>query len=291
MRTFFSEQTRRLKWALRPRRTVTVARFDAETDRWVDVEAAVAVERDALTVVTFNIWFGDHHALERYRAIANVLEPHAPDVIAFQEVTSEALAVFLAQPWIRQHYYRAAATGDDFGRTGLLVLSRLPVSEVVYTHLPRSVGRGLLQANLTINGRTLAICSLHLESGKTAAELRARQLDTVFRTVKATENVMLLGDFNLRNAESIQTAEPYTDAWPALRPFEDGFTEDTSVNLMLSDTKAKRRQVRFDRVLIKGDQWIPAQIQLLGTAPISCALPRVFPSDHFGVLCQVVRAG
>lgn len=270
---------------------MTVARFDAETDRWVDVEAAVAVERDALTLVTFNIWFGDHHALERYRAIANVLEPHAPDVIAFQEVTSEALAVFLAQPWIRQHYYRAAATGDDFGRTGLLVLSRLPVSEVVYTHLPHSVGRGLLQANLTINGRTLAICSLHLESGKTAAELRARQLDTVFRTVKATENVMLLGDFNLRNAESIQSAEPYTDAWPALRPFEDGFTEDTSVNLMLSDTKTKRRQVRFDRVLIKGDQWIPAQIQLLGTAPISCALPRVFPSDHFGVLCQVVRAG
>lgn len=111
--------------------------------------------------------------------------------------------------WIRQQYHRAAVTGDDVSRTaGLLVLSRLPLSHVVYVHLPPSVGRGLLQAKLTINGRTLAICSLHPESGKTASKLRARQLDRVFRAVKTAEDVMLLGDFNLRNAEHIHAPDP-----------------------------------------------------------------------------------
>ena len=80
---------------------------------------------------------------------------------------------------------------------------------------------------------------------------------------------------------------PYCDVWPALRPDEDGFTEDTSINLMRYDMKDKHRHVRFDRVLLKGRQWAAADIELLGTEPIAAELPRVFPSDHFGVECRL----
>lgn len=247
------------------------------------------MERDELTFVTFNIWFGDHQATARYQAIVDLLEAHAPDVIALQEVTIAALDVFLAQPWIRQHYVHAAVAGEDFATYGLLILSRLPLSHARYTHLPRSVGRGLLQAEVTVNGHQLTICSLHLESGKAASELRAHQLATVFRIVGPAENAVLCGDFNLRNAESVRLPASYVDAWPTLRPFDEGFTEDTTVNLMLNDSKGKHRRVRFDRILVKGDHWVPTQIRLLGTAPISPTLPRVFPSDHFGLLCRMVR--
>jgi len=82
---------------------------------------------------------------------------------------------------------------------------------------------------------------------------------------------------------------PYRDAWPALRPGEDGFTEDTSINLMRYDMKDKHRHVRFDRVLLKGRQWTAADIQLLGTEPVAPDLPRVFPSDHFGVECLLTH--
>lgn len=276
---------------MRPRRGVGIAEFDAHANRWVDVETAIPVQRDELTFATFNIWFSDHHATARYHAIADLLEAHSPDVIALQEVTPPALEVFLARPWIRQHYHRAAATGHAFGRNGLLLLSRLPMSHAVYTHLPRSVGRGLLQANVTVNGRALTICSLHLESGKSASEIRAHQLATVFRAVDTAENAVLCGDFNLRNAEGGRLPETWVDAWPALHPGDEGFTEDTSVNLMLNDSKGKPRKVRFDRILVKGDQWVPADIRLLGTEPISQTTPRVFPSDHFGLLCRVVPAG
>ena len=80
---------------------------------------------------------------------------------------------------------------------------------------------------------------------------------------------------------------PYIDVWPALRPHDEGFTEDTSINLMRFDMKNKHRHVRFDRVLLKGSHWSAAQIELVGTEPISPALPRVFPSDHFGVECRL----
>ncbi len=276
---------------LRPRRGVAVGRFDETTNRWVDVDADADILRDHLTLATYNIWFGDHYAAERYRVIAKLLSAHNPDVIVFQEVTRESLAEFLAQPWIRQRYYRAAVTGRDFGNYGLLMLSQLPIARVTYTHLPASVGRGLLQARLRVNGRTLDVCAVHLESGKESARIRARQVDRVFRAVEIAEDVVLLGDFNMRDDENVRIPTSYVDVWPVLRPHQEGFTEDTSINLMLSDTKKKTRHVRFDRVLIKGDGWAPVAIQLLGTEPISSALPRVFPSDHFGLLCGIARAG
>ena len=68
---------------------------------------------------------------------------------------------------------------------------------------------------------------------------------------------------------------------------DDGFTEDTSINLMRFDMKNKHRHVRFDRVLLKGPHWTAADIELLGKKPISADLPRVFPSDHFGVECRL----
>jgi tyrosyl-DNA phosphodiesterase 2 len=281
---------RPLWWMLHPRRSVSVGRFDVRADRWVDVEDVTAVERDDLTVATYNIWFSDYWAEERYRAIAEVLSAEAPDVIVFQEVTSGALAEFLVQPWLREHYYRAAATGDDFGNYGMLMLSRLPISGVSYNRLPTRLGRGFLQAELTVNGRGLVICSVHLESGKAKSQLRARQLRRVFRALGTAEDVLILGDFNMRDVENDRIRSPYIDIWPALRPCDDGFTEDTSINFMRYDSKNKSRHVRFDRILLKGGRWAPSAIKLLGTEPISDDLPRVFPSDHFGVLCRVVRS-
>ena len=103
---------------------------------------------------------------------------------------------------------------------------------------------------------------------------------------------MLLGDFNLRDTENDALDPTYRDVWPQLRPGEPGFTEDTSINLMRYDMKNKHRHVRFDRVLVGSRAWQPAEIRLLGVEPIAPSLPRIFPSDHFGVLCRLgARSG
>jgi tyrosyl-DNA phosphodiesterase 2 len=265
---------------------VPVGTFDVSSNRWVNADTAGAAERDGLTVTTFNVWFSEYHAEERYRAIAHLLSRNPPDVMVFQEVTREALTVFLDQPWIRVRYHRAEITGDDLGNYGMLMLSRLPLNRVTYTRLPTYLARGFLMAELTVNGLPLVIAAVHLESGKAAARLRARQLGRIFRALRRAESAIVMGDFNTRDAENGIITAPYRDVWPALRPHDDGFTEDTSINLMRFDSKNKERHVRFDRILLKADGWAPTGIDLLGTEPISSALPRVFPSDHFGVQCR-----
>lgn len=273
---------------LRRRRSVTVGRFDAATGRWADIDAAGAVDRDELTVATFNVWFDSRHAEQRYLAIAELLHELAPDVIALQEVTPQALAIFLAQPWVRDRYLRAEVVGGDARNYGMLMLSRVPISRVTYTRLPTRQSRGFLQAELAVNDTRQVVCCLHLDSGKSSARLRAWQLRRIFSALRTAEDAVLLGDFNMRDAENGRITAPYCDVWPALRPHDDGFTEDTSINLMRLDANNKKRQVRFDRVLLKGNRWRAASIELLGTRPISSALPRVFPSDHFGVACRLV---
>lgn len=275
--------------AVRHRYHVPVGAFDAANNRWTDVHAQEGVERDALTLATFNIWFDEYFATDRYLAIAELLARDMPDVMVFQEVTPAALDLFLAQPWIREHYRRAAVTGVELGNYGMLMLSRLPIDRVTYTPLPTRLARGFLTAEFTINGGALAICGVHLESGKASAGLRATQLSRVVRALDRADDAVVLGDFNVRDDENERIGPPFCDVWPLLRPHDDGFTEDTSINLMRLDSKNKHRQVRFDRVLLKGAGWTAQSIELLGTEPISRAHPRVFPSDHFGVQCRLVR--
>jgi tyrosyl-DNA phosphodiesterase 2 len=275
---------------MRRRRAVPVGVFDPAAGRWRDDvdEPATPVACDELTVTTFNIWFDDYHAEQRYLAMARLLANHQPDLLVFQEVTPAALDVFLAQPWIREQYRRAAVVGSGVGNYGMLLLSRLPLTGVTYTGLPTRLSRGFLRAHCVVNGSPLAICSIHLDSGKRSARLRARQLHRIFRALRRVDDAVVLGDFNMRDAENARITAPFVDVWPVLRPGEDGFTEDTDINLMRWDSKPKHRQVRFDRVLVKGERWRAAGIELLGTEPVSPASPRVFPSDHFGVWCRLV---
>jgi tyrosyl-DNA phosphodiesterase 2 len=271
------------------RRAVQVGTYDPATNGWLTVDDTIAVECDELVLTTFNVWFDAYFADQRHRAIAQLLSREMPHVMVFQEITPAALSIFLAQPWIRQHYRRAAVVGGRTGNYGMLMLSRLPTGRATYTRLPTRLSRGFLKAEFMVNGRPLVVCSIHLESGKRRARLRGRQLRRMFRALRSADDAIVLGDFNMRDTENARIAPPYHDVWPMLRPDDDGFTEDTAINHMRFDSKNKHRQVRFDRVLLKGSAWAAAGIELLGTEAISSARPRVFPSDHFGVMCRLVR--
>ncbi|WP_422743209.1 endonuclease/exonuclease/phosphatase family protein [Mycobacterium sp. WMMD1722] len=268
----------------RRRTTVPVESYDRAGGTWRDDAGP-----DTLTLATFNIWFDEYHAEQRYRAISELLAQRLPDVVVLQEVTPAALDIVDSQDWVRQHYRRAAVVGAGVGNYGMVVLSRLAMSDVTYTPLPTRLSRGFLRASCTVGGTELVVCNIHLDSGKHSAGLRVRQLRRIFRALRRAGDAVVLGDFNMRDAENRHIAPPYRDVWPALRPTEPGFTEDTDINLMRWDSKPKHRQVRFDRVLLKGDSWAASEIELLGTEPISPATPRVFPSDHFGLWCRLVR--
>ncbi len=154
--------------------------------------------------------------------MADALAEPAPDVMVFQEVTAPALEVLCAQPWIRAHYHRAAVTGGRLGNYGMLLLSRLPVERVGYHRLPTRLSRGYLRVELRIGGRPCTILGIHLESGKDATQMRARQLGRIDAAVRAAPEVVIMGDFNLRDSENGSIPAGYRDAWTTLRPTEPG---------------------------------------------------------------------
>eukprot|EP00479_Gromia_sphaerica_P003730 TRINITY_DN14399_c0_g1_i1.p1 TRINITY_DN14399_c0_g1~~TRINITY_DN14399_c0_g1_i1.p1 ORF type:complete len:102 (+),score=21.23 TRINITY_DN14399_c0_g1_i1:284-589(+) len=81
-----------------------------------------------------------------------------------------------------------------------------------------------------------------------------------------------MGDFNFHSTweENEKIPGDFSDIWASIHPDKDGFTEDTHVNEMRYSVRhrGEHKQVRFDRILIKSDDWIESSISRLGTEPI-----------------------
>jgi endonuclease/exonuclease/phosphatase family metal-dependent hydrolase len=260
----------------------------------------------SLTLVTYNVWFGEYFRAERRRALVAILRECDADIIALQEVTPSLLRVLQAQAWLRERYRFADVSVDPYG---VLMLTRVPVRRFAVHALPTRMGRSLLVAELDRDDG-LAVATVHLESLH-YADTRQRQLARIFPVLAAYPHAVLMGDFNLCSSwpENRHLDPRYTDIWPHLRPHEPGWTEDTDLNTMRLLVNNKRTQVRFDRIILRstGDRWRPRAIDRLGTEPIEVAPDRaygdrargdrapghrtvaVFPSDHFGLCATIVR--
>jgi tyrosyl-DNA phosphodiesterase 2 len=271
--------------------------FDPASGTWVEDRAptAAAERAAALTIVTWNTWFAPYCFDARFRALLGLVRAQRPDVVCFQEIVPESLDMLVAEPWVRDGYRVSDVMGATFDSYGVVLLSRLPVRSLAFHELPGHMGRRLLVAEVDTGAGSVVVGTVHLESLKHNRDVRSEQLQVVFPLLKAASaDVVLTGDFNFCSswaAENASLDPEFVDLWPALRGRAPGYTEDTDVNVMLRNVKAKDKSVRFDRVLLRsvGGAWRPRSIHLLGTAPIAAASPDVFPSDHFGLAAAIER--
>jgi tyrosyl-DNA phosphodiesterase 2 len=233
-------------------------------DAWTDCVEDAASECRELSCITFNTWFqGPEHAA-RYRALLEVLEGAAADVVMLQECTVQLLEMLLAAPWVREkyRYARAPFRADAIPSHGLMLLSKLPLRDATLHPLPTNMGRGALVAHCGV----LTLATVHLESMKTHAETRAEQMKTVFALLAADPHVVLGGDFNFCSSwpeENSRLDPGYVDVWPAVLPEDPGYTRPG-------------KPLRFDRLLARG-RWRPIAARLIGTTG------KVLPSDHYGL--------
>ena len=266
------------------------AKFDPQTGNWcIDSESGSPTDLAELTLVTFNVWFDDYYALERCEALLEIVRQCDADIICLQEIKTRYLNFILQQPWVQKGYQVSDFTGRTIQPYGVLLLSRLPITQLRLHRLPSMMARKLLVTGFELNRQTVEIATVHLESMKAFAPSRKRQLSLIFPALAESQHVMLMGDFNFcarRSPEENACIDPdYQDMWIVLHGDDPGYTEDTNINLMRLEKNQKHKQVRFDRMLVRSSTpgWRPASIELLGTEPISANLPNVFPSDHFGL--------
>ncbi|MGW1067478.1 endonuclease/exonuclease/phosphatase family protein [Streptomyces aureus] len=111
------------------------------------------------------------------------------------------------------------APGRPRAQYGTAILSRYPIGRWSNTHLfrsPQGEQRGLLYAEIDVDGTPVHIFTVHLEW--LAAADRSQQAKEVVELIGSTAPAILLGDFNApptaQEIETIRTA--YTDCWSLL---------------------------------------------------------------------------
>jgi endonuclease/exonuclease/phosphatase family metal-dependent hydrolase len=229
------------------------------------------------------VWFGTRRETKeelrpRFTALFKIVESKDADVVCFQEMTTNIIALLMEQEWIRQRYW---ITDTDEARTflgyGVLMLSKLPYKHLKLQELPTQLGRKVLVAEFNLNGQSFAIATSHLESYTKDAPIRAKQLRVIRHILHEQNytNAVIMGDFNFASAAERlgslgSTMKDYRDQWLELKgPAVAGYTYDAHKNLMLKKIKrAKKERVRIDLILSRSKNWRPAEVLLLGTRPI-----------------------
>jgi len=150
-------------------------------------------------------------------------------------------------------------------------------------------------------------------------ESRIKELQILNREIinHMYDNILIVGDFNADANDKLHYPElNYSpenvikqtfDVWKKLMKKSIGATENEVINTFRSCMKIKpihqKRQVRYDRILYKGNNIKPVNISLIGNHKINkkvliegkdinkkksinkCYL---FPSDHFGLFSQFI---
>jgi endonuclease/exonuclease/phosphatase family metal-dependent hydrolase/uncharacterized protein (UPF0248 family) len=228
-----------------------------------------------------------HTARRRPLLLAELVAADA-DVIALQEVEPALLALLLAQPWVRTGYtLDADPTGPDVDDTGLVLLSRLPVTESGRHAL--GPHKGVAAITVRTAAGPLVVATTHLTSDHAAdgAERREHELTAVAGGLAALDgDVVLMGDLN-DGSDHPAAALRLRDAWPEARgPGDDTPTFDPTANPLATVSSLSGRPARLDRVLLRGPGLVAMAAGLRGDGPAE--LP---PSDHYGVQVDVVLGG
>jgi len=189
--------------------------------------------------------------------------------------------------------------------SGLLLLSRYPLSNISFTRYNHLVGfdsasqKGLILATTEIGSQKLLIASTHVQADNNSAAVEARKSnilqlqDAISQAVDVSSPVILLGDLNiigedqsgtptseyefLRNTlQSLQMSDSYRTVNPNATS-APGYTYDAVNNKLIarfapSDAKNKERQ-RIDYLFVRG------------ITPTSVTVPNSFtfqPPDRTG---------
>jgi endonuclease/exonuclease/phosphatase family metal-dependent hydrolase len=271
--------------------------FNKDTGKWMQTEHPSSGTHvcDTLKIVTYNVWFDKRAKKERMHALMNICK--VADIICLQEVTLEFLNWVLQEDWVQNGVYISDVSGDTMNSYGVLILSRVPVEKFTLHILPTFMERKFLVAHLKINDETVQIGTIHLESLNNAP-IRRKQLG-VIQTILNKETSLFMGDFNFDATSNYQREDVilendslkelfpnHLDLWDVLNPDDKGYTFDPQINTMLRGF----HRSRLDRIMMLSKTWRAISIEILGnTSFLGGDGVLNFPSDHFGLMTEIIK--
>ncbi|XP_006051259.2 tyrosyl-DNA phosphodiesterase 2 isoform X2 [Bubalus bubalis] len=216
---------------------------------------------------------------------------YSPDVIFLQEV----IPPYYAYLKKKASSYKII-TGREEGYFTAIMLKKSRVkfkSQEIIPFPNTQMMRNLLCVHVSVSGNELCLMTSHLESTRGHAKERMNQLKMVLEKMQeapGSTTVIFAGDTNLRDQEVTKCGglpNNILDVWEFLgKPKHCQYTWDTQMNSNLGI--AANCKLRFDRIFFRaaaeGGHIVPQSLDLLGLEKLDCGR---FPSDHWGLLCNL----
>lgn len=195
-----------------------------KTKKEPEVAALVFQE---LKVMTWNVWFLQIHYNTRMQYILDTTLNILPDVVCFQEVLPDFAAMIHSNAVVKEHYEVSPFNITTYGVLTLVKSVHKPMFETF--EFPTNMGRELLRALCTVNGKRFVVGNVHLES-LNSQSTRAKQLKVCNQHLSGFDSALLVGDFNfcsernyydivgipLDNQALAAHIPSFTDTWPLL---------------------------------------------------------------------------
>ncbi|MGF1429097.1 poly(A) polymerase [Kitasatospora sp. LaBMicrA B282] len=213
------------------------------------------------------------------------------DVVALQEVEAGLLALLLADPWVRASYtVDVDPAGREVEQSGLLLLSRLPVTEAARHRLGPHKALAAVTVSTPVGPVVVATTHLSSDHSERGADRRQAELDRLAEGFAGLGGeLVLVGDFN-EDGDRPTAALGLRDAWTVVHgPGDRTPTFDPAANPLAAVGSLSGRAARLDRVLLRPGTLGVTGAALLGTAP--AAPDGLFVSDHYGVVAELSLTG
>jgi len=212
-------------------------------------------------------------------AILDEIDRHDPDFICLQEMPTQGFVHYLSDRYVSGQVVPShSGFSAVFVRRGPIANHEIQLDSQL--SLPPATG-----VSLQIGEEQLLIFSLHLFPTKANAPQRLQFLSSFLPQVRASQPLLIAGDFNMREVETeAVTALGLRDAY---QQWDDPdrklyATWDSIVNLFHDNRYPFR--ARYDRVFYRNLQL--QDYQLLGRTPIELAGSSYYLSDHFGIYAE-----
>ncbi|KAK7090724.1 hypothetical protein V1264_010485 [Littorina saxatilis] len=233
---------------------------------------------------------------QRTRAVINTIKAEKVEVALLQEVVADSESVLRES--LTDYKIISGGTSSKEGYYTAILLHKQHTHLDDFETVPyfsSTMGRNLLVVNSSVKGVPMTLMTSHLESTKSHAGERKRQLGIGLNRMKdaSTERTVLFGgDLNLRDKELESIGglpEGIVDVWEETGSRKEArYTWDTYRNDNLATDGKWRTRLRFDRLYLRQcsppAKLKPVYFELVGLQRV----PDVnrFPSDHWGILAH-----
>jgi len=251
-----------------------------------------------IKMLTYNIWFSDEKMRERMEALGEIVEDLEPDLLAFQEVTHENLAILQKQRWFSRRHMVPPNVAQEGKWHFVVILSSYPVERWQVYQLKNS-NRTLVLAetksSISSVGVNFVIATTHLKHSGYNTRIREEQLKESLNIISAYDNVCVMGDLNIEDKVDgdVILPSPWIDAWLSMPGNTDsnGYTWDRSktpfASVLKRTVNATSYQARLDRVLCKLPDFKVTEMRVVGDKVTKSG---ILPSDHFGLFTIIELA-